>query len=282
MLKTYFFVPANRIEFVEKSQFIQSDYLIFDLEDSVAQADINIGIYNLKNIKPTQQHFVRPSFFHSKSKMIDEDLIKELVNLGFTGFIIPKFSDIAQLEEIKRLFESFSTNTSGEFRFILLIEHPAGLLCVQEVVRKNILPIVALGLGNHDYCNAMGMKHNLPNLYYARQMILNISKAYGLSSIDIVSLDYKNEKSFLDESFDGFSMGFDSKFIIHPNQLEYLKKIQYYTDEEISEAQSIYPQILEMIQDKSSLVTYQGKVFEKPHINRVLQIINWYNSYGNK
>ncbi|MBP7274251.1 MAG: hypothetical protein KA974_10435 [Saprospiraceae bacterium] len=282
MLKTYFFVPANNPTFVEKSRTIQSDYFIFDLEDSVGPGDVEMALESLKRINPKPEHYVRPTFFSSESSAIDTELIECLIGAGFTGFIIPKFSDIAQLKEIKLMFESFSAYTPEKFRFVLLVEHPAGLLCVKEAIQQSGLHIVALGLGNHDYCNAMGMQHNLHNLYFARQIILNAAKAFGLDAIDIVSLDYTNEEKFCNEVFDGFSMGFDSKFIIHPNQLQLIRKVQYYSEEEVLEAQELYPQILDMIQHKTALFTYNGKVFEKPHINRILKIINWHNSHGNK
>jgi len=65
-------------------------------------------------------------------------------------------------------------------------------------------------------------------------------------------------------------------------QLEQIHSIKYYSDEEVAEARELYPKILEMMHNKTSIVKLNGKIFEKPHINRIINIINWNNRYGSK
>jgi len=282
MLKTYFFIPANVSKFIGKAATIPSDYIVFDLEDSVAFNEIDEALGNLKCIDIRKNYFVRPALFAKNKLDVDKDMLHSLIDIGFTNFIIPKFSDILQLAKLKEIFALSSLYDYHTFKFVILVEHPAGLLFLKEAVQSKQLNISALALGNYDYCNAMGMKHNLENLYYARQTILNTARAYDLSAIDIVTLDYKDREAFCSEVLNGFSMGFDSKFLIHPMQLEQIHSIKYYSDEEVAEARELYPKILEMMHNKTSIVKLNGKIFEKPHINRIINIINWNNRYGSK
>jgi citrate lyase beta subunit len=128
----------------------------------------------------------------------------------------------------------------------------------------------------------MRMKHTNGNLYFAKQMVLNCAKAFNLIALDTVSVNIYNDEEFKEDSLAAFNMGFDGKFIIHPQQLKLLKGLKYYTEKEVEEAEQAYEKILEIQNCKSSVVKIDGKVYEKPHIARILNIINWKQNYGNK
>ena len=77
-------------------------------------------------------------------------------------------------------------------------------------------------------------------------------------------------------------MGFTGKFIIHPKQIELIKGIQYYSTLEVAEAKSIYKKILEIQKGKVAVVRLNGKIYEKPHINKIIDIIKWSQDYGSE
>ena len=277
MLKTYFFVPANNLKFIKKAPSIPATNFVYDLEDSISKKEKNIALGNLKNIKITENTYVRPNLY-IENGTLNLELFSQLIEIGFKNFLIPKVSDIIQIQELNKIFNITKDNFYN-FKFILLIEHPAGLLNLTEMIRSKLLNIELVGLGNYDYSNTMGMKHNLENLWYARNKILNIAKAHELEAIDIVSLNLNAEDEFRNEVLNGFSMGFDAKFIIHPNQIKILNNIQFYTDEEINEAKIVYEHILDIENDTISIIKINGKIYEKPHVKRIKKIINWTKRY---
>jgi citrate lyase beta subunit len=282
MLKTYFFIPANNQRFISKSVTLPADYIIYDLEDSIKASEESESLENLKNVEIKNNYYIRPRLFTDDSEKLSVELIDKLIHIGFKRFIVSKFYSLKQLAILKEYFNGRPDYNYEEFLFILLVEHPAGLQCLKEAITGNFINIDALGLGNHDYCNVMGMKHTIENLYFARQLILNTAKANNLGAIDIVTLDLNNDQKFCDEALNGFSMGFEGKFLIHPRHLELVKQIKYYSDSEVEDAKAVYPMILELMQSKTSIIKLHGKIYEKPHINRILNIINWSNQYGNK
>ncbi|MDA3890959.1 MAG: aldolase/citrate lyase family protein [Salinivirgaceae bacterium] len=280
MLKTYFFVPSNNTKFLKNVPLIGADYFIYDLEDSVSKNEMSAAIGNLRSITITENSYVRPKLYN-EDDTINSDLFSQLIKIGFKNYLIPKVSNLSQIEALKGIFKITSDNFKN-FKFILLVEHPAGLINLTDIIRSNLLNITSVGLGNYDYCSVMGMRHTLENLTYARNVILNIAKAHELEAIDIVSLNLASNKEFQEESLNGFSLGFDGKFVIHPLQIALLKEIQFYSDEEIKEAKLVYSQILDIDNELIPLIKVNGKVYEKPHIKRIINIINWNSRFNNK
>ncbi|MDR2010392.1 MAG: hypothetical protein LBQ22_07915 [Bacteroidales bacterium] len=277
MLKTFLFTPANNLKFIRKSEQLSADYLIFDLEDAVLNDEFGVSIENLKTVCLQDKHFARFGFFNDKNQL-ESEKFEILLNLGFRNFVIPKFIDIEQIKKIHAFLQD--TYFIDKVSFILLIENPVGLLNLFDVLKSRLLNFIGLGLGSHDYCNAMNMEHSLANLYFARQMVLNNAKAFNIIALDIVSTDLEDDNSFREESLNGFRMGFDAKFLIHPKQLDLLKKIKYYTDEEIAEAEKVYERILDIQNQKASVISIDGRVYEKPHVKRIINIVNWRRTYG--
>jgi len=280
MLHSYFFIPANNPGFISKIAKIEADNFIFDLEDSLSKSEIESGISNLANIKSIEKHFVRPAIICDEDGDFDFDIFEQLVNIGFTKFIIPKLYRISDLRQLgKDLLTRLQTDCK-KLHFILLVEHPACLMSLKEIISEGILNLIGLALGSHDYCNQMNMKHTLDNLAFPRQVILNIAKANNLTAIDIASVNVTNIDEFSDECYHAFSMGFDGKFILHPLQLEALKKVKYYSEVEIEEAHRVFPLIKSLGYDEFKAIKINGKVFERPHLKRILRIISWYEEFG--
>lgn len=277
MLKSFLFVPSNNLKFIEKSNVLSSDYIIYDLEDAVLSDELDVCFQNISSVQININQLVRFCFFDENSILNEHDF-KKLLNIGFRSFVIPKFSGIFQAVAIKTFLES--CELYNEVSFVLLLEDPASLLSISEVLNRNLIEVTALGFGSHDYCNAMGMKHTNSNLYFAKQMILNHAKAFGIEAIDTASVNIEDDIEFENESLDAFNMGFDGKFVLHPRQLSILKELPYYTTDEVLEAELVYNSINDILDKKNAVVRINGKVFEKPHIKRILNIINWKKKYG--
>jgi citrate lyase beta subunit len=279
MLKSYFFIPANNLKFLKKIKELPANYIVFDLEDAVLGKELNECFSNLSSIKIEPNYFVRLQFFDNET-LLNEIEFNFLLNLGFKNFIIPKYSGVEQARVIGTFLQKYKCGQG--ISFVLLVEDPLSLLLLLESLKCKPINITGLGLGSHDYCNSMGMKHSSHNLYFARQLILNYAKAFDLDAIDTVSVDIEADLEFCNESLDAFNMGFTSKFLIHPRQLKNMNEIKYYTNEEVEEAEKVYDKIIAIKTQKKAIVRIDGKVYEKPHVNRIINIIKWKNTYGSK
>ena len=228
MLKTFFFIPANKDKFVKKVSTIGADCFVFDLEDAIAKNESKACLERLNSLELHGNYYVRPRIIFNEGNNLDLKLLTDLVDIGFSKFLIPKISGLDELIYIQQILGANEKYAYEEYQFILLVENPLCLINLKEIVKSKVMNITGVTLGSHDYTSVVGMKHTPYYLYFARNYVLNVAKAYGLLSIDIASMNISDEEEFSNECQDAFNMGYDAKFILHPKQLKVLKKTEYF------------------------------------------------------
>lgn len=279
MLKSYFFIPANRIDFIKKINKINADKFVLDFEDTVSDNSFHLALKNVEKFKEKSSFFIRPKLYTDNYEFSLKNL-SDLLKMGFKNLIIPKISDVNELSEINECISNKGLFSLNEHSIIILIENPKALNNLPKLLDFKGIKINGVGLGSHDYAKTMGMKHTLENLYFARFYILNIAKTYEIEPIDIASMNISDEIEFDKEIKSGFELGFESKFIIHPFQLTRINEFKYYDEEEISEAKLIFEKINQSSNESLDVIKIGGKVIEKPHLSRILKIIEWSNKHG--
>ena len=281
MLKSFFFVPANNQKFLNNIKSIKSDFFVFDLEDSIPNKDINMSLKNLKQIKINDNYLARIRFGGFEKNSIESTILDNLISLGFKKFLIPKISNLEELEKLDSYLKSNELYEFEKFQFILLVENPKCLISLRNLINSKTINIIGVTLGSHDYSNNMRMKHSHQYLSFARNYVLNIAKAFELLAIDIASMNIENSIEFKNECIDAFNMGYDAKFILHPMQLQSLKKSMYYDEKEITHALEVYKEIKSLGMDKFSVIKLNGKLYEKAHLARIKAILEWYKNFNN-
>ena len=74
-------------------------------------------------------------------------------------------------------------------------------------------------------------------------------------------------------------MGFEAKPILHPHQLELLKSIVFFNEDELKVAKELKKIYKGLIPSDISAIKHYSKIIEKPHINRLNRIINYINNH---
>jgi citrate lyase subunit beta/citryl-CoA lyase len=271
MIKSYFFIPADKANFIKKIPDLGCDFIVFDMEESVNEKSIENCISNLSSIDINHNYTVRFPISYSN---IDQNSfeIEKLYSFGFRRFTLPK---IESLEELEACIDFFTERKLSDIKFDIYIETPLALLNAKEMVIKAKSKIESILIGSHDYCNILGCKHTNENLTYLRQHLLAIGKAYGINVVDIVSPNIKDIEVLKKECIESFEMGFDGKALIHPLQLEAFSNAKYFTETEVKEAIKVSEEINKIGLDKFSIVKINGKIFEKPHLKRIFEIVEW-------
>jgi citrate lyase subunit beta/citryl-CoA lyase len=124
----------------------------------------------------------------------------------------------------------------------------------------------------------MNARYEYESYRFAQDFVLNLAKSYALEAIDTASMEIDDKDDFSNEVKRGFDKGYRSKFILHPRQLEYLDGIEYFSQNEINFARMVCEKIN---LDDFDAVKIEGKVLEKPHINRIKEILK-YAGHGNE
>lgn len=263
MNRSFHFVPADNKIFLEKSKGINSDILIYDLEDAVSSSNKSLARDNISNLNlHSNKVFIRINSFDSK--WIEEDLKLIKNTSDEIGIVLPKTQRIDDIISIKK-------QIGREVKVISLIEDFTSLVeCIQFLKHPMIF---AAGLGVEDLLSTLPYKNsNLDSLIYnLRFELIKCARACGVVPIDIVSTETKDMKSFHSECLKSRSMGFTSKFSIHPNQIKSINDIFSPSKKELKWAENV----LNHSRDENSgyKMHSDGILTTPPKIKKALNIL---------
>lgn len=252
------------------------DNIIIDFEDSIRIEQKNQFKATVFEIIEFEKYWYRVPLRNSFNEDLNSDFITNLLDKGVKKFVLPKVLNKDELDKL--LYEiSFS-----DLELILLIEHPRLFLELEEIMKNRDYAhlIYGLALGSHDFVNELNAKYSLEILNYPRQKIKLITSAFDKIAIDIASMNINDQDAFKLETLNGLDFGFDAKFIIHPIQYEWLiESIKEST--EFLWAKKIISKLPEgKLNSNHSPFIIDGKIIEKPHIQRALNLLEKYKKHG--
>jgi citrate lyase subunit beta / citryl-CoA lyase len=111
-------------------------------------------------------------------------------------------------------------------------------------------------------------------LLYARSRIINASKAADIGSqIDAVYPFQDNGDGLLKETINAKKLGFRSKLIIHPKQIEIVNSIFTVSNGELEEAKIIVSAFEEAIKQGKGVITVGKKMVDYPVYKRAIDLL---------
>lgn len=277
-MKSYFFVPASKLEKIDAISKSGVDEIIIDLEDAIRYQDRARYRDNLQNLSDQHREslWIRVAVKAENQKDLDPAELTKLIQLGYRKFVIPKLSSAP---EFMSLYES--TLAQMECTLICLVENARFLLDLDLVLQQASAKISGLGIGSHDLMNDIQAEHQLENLEYPRSQILYLAKGYRKEAIDFADMEINDREAFRSAVRNGLQKGFDGKFLIHPRQISLFKEAIKPAEKEYLWAVSIMEHLekqgLTDSNDQEPFIL-NGQVIEKPHILKAQRIINRYRN----
>ena len=270
MNRSFLIFPSYRSDFIIKAINSKSDYIIFDLEDSVAADLKNKARKNIKKfLSIKNKTFVRLSDQNSKSIIAD---IKSSQFSNLIGYVIPKVNSSKDLKFFIKLIKKYSK--TKDFKIILLVENMQAILNLKEIVEKNKKYIFGLMFGHEDFASNLFKYFNENEKIYDfyKSQILLISKSYDLIAIDTPTLEFKNIKIMKKYYKNSFKLGFDGALLIHPNQIES-------ANNSFSVMKNDYQKALELLKKskkKDSIYMMKDEFIGPPLLRRAQYIVKSY------
>ena len=244
------FIPANKLNYVEKAIRSGADGIIFDLEDSILLNDktkIRENLFKyLSSNNPDAITYIRVNDLNSEIVISDIELLSEL-NLAF---IIPKFENEENFNKI-----------SKDIKIIPLIETPLAINNLSKIAKNE--QVIGLSFGAADFSSMIGSEMSWDAMLYARSKIIVECSINNLISIDSPFMDIVNMDAFENEVKKSKAIGMQSKAAINPVQISIIKKYFLPSEEEILEAKEI---INLYKKSNNGVFSYKGKVVDKPII----------------
>lgn len=245
------FVPANRLDWIEKGESSNADGLVLDLEDSIptkekSQTREALADY-LSSKKINKPFLIRVNPLTSKEGQKDLSLLS-LLGENFIGLLIPKIENKPELEALPESLE-----------VVALIETPLAIKNLESI--SSDVRIRGIALGGLDLSAELGSDMNWDSLIYSRSKIVLHAAINGVYSIDSPFVQINNMEQLEEESQKAKSLGFNSKFAIHPNQIEVIKRNFLPSDEEIEEAKKI---LKAYSNSDGGVIELDGKMVDEP------------------
>jgi len=249
-MRSLLFVPAHKEYLIEKALKSQADAIIFDLEDS-CPGDINKskGIENISNYTSSKKTIVRISNNEQLAKV--ENYVDYVMYPKIEGYI------------------PFITKDC-----ILLVETALGIVKLNQIIENN--RIIGVAFGNEDYKADTGCE----NYDYARQTILNYSKAFNKFAIDTVYIDVKDIKGFANDCRTSYKSGFDGRLCLTPDQTEITNAFYTPTISEYEDSKMIIRLYDQAVKKGSGVAIIEGTYVAPPMVKRAEEIIRKCENYS--
>ena len=277
LFRSLIFVPGNNPRFLEKAKKIQADIVCFDLEDSVPD-DQKINARNLiKSALKSKKSYKSAIFVRTNSPSsgkIPSDL-KEVIQKGIDGIVIPKVNNIQELKKIEKILSKLEKiQKLKPIQIIPSIESAQGVVNTYNIASfgKRISAVV---FGVFDLLNDIGVEYTKESLgeKYSRTKIPIDAHAAGVVAIDAIWQDLKDSKGLEKDCKVGKNLGYSGKSIIHPDQISIVHKLFHPNKNEISWAQKVCKIYLESTKKGTGATTIEGKMIDEVHFKQAKALL---------
>ena len=273
LLRSCLFVPGNNYRAILKTEKINFDAAIFDLEDAVPLEE-----------KETARIFVKDAIekldfkgklkivrINSEAELIDDDL-KAVLRKGLDGIMLPKAESAEDIIRLKELIERYSTSINPFI--IALVESAKGVVRAEEIAEREV---AAIAFGALDYYRTLGRSYfkftpKQVELLFARSKVVNAAKAFGKKAIDSPFFGLIIDKDgLMKESKLAWQLGFDGKLVIHPNHVEIVNQIFSPKEEDVKLAREIIEAF-----EKAGTTSVGGRMIDYASYVQAKEVIEMY------
>lgn len=288
ILRTLLFVPGNQERRIEKAHSIPADALILDLEDSVPPSEkdaarqmVAASIYGLAS--GGQEVFVRTNSLPTLYAIPD---IKVVVTRGLRGICLPKSESADDIHKADALItdaEKEAGLEAGSIRLLALIETPKGIINAYEVASASPR-ILGVGFGAEDYALEMGINRTREGaeIYYPRMAIALACHAANVLAIDSVYTDVRDKEGLIRETRLVRQMGFQGKFVIHPDQVSPVNQNFIPSEEETGYARRVVEAFEVAVTQGQASTPLDGKMIDAPVAERAKKLLTLTESIAKK
>ena len=278
LFRSLIFVPGNNPRFLEKAKKIQADIVCFDLEDSVPDNEKISARKLIKTALKSRSEYSSSIFVRTNSPLsgkIPADL-KEIVQKGIDGIVIPKVNNIGELKKIQKILSGLEKSKKLKpIQIIPSIESAEGVVNSYPIASfgKRVTAIV---FGIFDLLNDLGVEYakDSPGGKYSRYKIPVDAAAAGISAIDGIWQDLNDLKGLQKDCNFGKSLGYSGKSVIHPDQISMVHKSFYPNKTEISWAEKVCKVYLKSTKKGKGATTVDGKMIDEVHYKQAQALLD--------
>ena len=246
MFRSLIFVPSNSRRFIDKAKTLTADITCFDLEDSVPMNEKAAARQMItQTLKDRTEYktnlYIRINSLNSGMAFSD---LKEIIQNGVDGIVIPKVNDENEIVDITRfisILEDERGIEKGSIKLMPSIETAKGVVNTFFIAKAD-QRVNTVIFGVFDFLYDMGLdyaENDGIEYMYARGKIPVDAKAAGVSAIDAIWQKVDDTNGLIKDAIVAKRLGYSGKSVIHPSQIEPVHKIFIPTKNEIEWAKKV-------------------------------------------
>jgi citrate lyase beta subunit len=278
------YVPGDDLHKIRKAATLDVDCICLDMEDGVApnrkaEARRTIAEALLTLDFGTSERLAR---INSVGSGLETDDLEAVLPSRPDGIVIPKVEYAHQIQKISQAIGEFENRNDWPdqgIRIIAVVESGRAIVNLADVAGADPR-LDALIFGAEDYAGDVGATRTSAGweVFFARSTLVAHTSAFGLQSIDIVHIDFKDIEGLRQEALAGAKLGFDGKQIIHPNQVSPVQEAFTPDEEAIAYARRIVTAFEEHQKAGRGAFALDGKMIDAPIIRSAQRVIGLVNA----
>ena len=289
LIRSWLYVPAHKERMIAKSLELPADAVVYDYEDAVPPAEKvrarSVLAEALPAVPPegSPRRYIRVN--NPRHEHLFADDLSAALALNVEGIVLPKVESAAQVQGVSAALaheEERMGIEPGSTRLQLLIESPLGVVRAQTICAADPR-IIAVQFGGEDFSREMGLPlirtGEAKELLYQRAAVATACVAAGAQPVDVIWTELNDLEGLAREAAQARRLGFTSKAVIHPSQIEPVNAVFSPTPEEIAYAREVIAALEEAIAQGTGVLNYHGAFLEEPVIARARRTLELAERY---
>jgi len=255
--RSVLYMPGSNARALEKAKTLAADAFIFDLEDAVAPEAKQTARQQVCDAVANGGYGKRELVIriNALDSAWGQDDLEAALKAKPDAILIPKVSTPADLTPLEKI----------GIPVWAMMETPLAMLNARDIA---IAPgLEAFVMGTNDLAKETGasLARDRHAMVPWLMTCVAAARAAGISIIDGVYNDFKNEDGLRAESLQGADFGMDGKTIIHPGQIAPCNEIFAPSAEEIEAARTIIEAFAQPENQGKGAINLNGRMVELLH-----------------
>jgi citrate lyase subunit beta/citryl-CoA lyase len=267
--RSLLYMPGSNPRALDKARSLPADGLILDMEDSVAPeakalAREQIGAALAQGGYGHRELIVRINALSTEWGAQDIEAISRFP-VAPDAVLIPKIDTAADVTEAIAAFERAGCEQG--IAMWIMAETPRCILNIAEIAAAHPR-LAGMVMGTSDLSKDTRVRHTPDRLGFiaALNLCVYAARAHGLTIIDGVQLDLRNEELLRASCEQGRDLGFDGKSLIHPDQVAAANAAFAPSEQEVAAAREIIAAFEQAQAQGKGVVVVNGRLVENLHV----------------
>ncbi len=278
--RSVLYVPASNARAMAKAWTLGADAIVFDLEDAVAPAAkaearalLASAAHLAEHRLPGTETVIRVNALNTAD--IEPDL-EAVARCQPDAVLLPKVGSAEELHSFSRLAARLGVPALTQLW--AMVETAAGIAALDSIVQAGAgqqPQLTCLVVGTNDIAKETGVYAGDGRLYLMPWLmnIVLVAKRRGVSVLDGVWNNFRDQPGFELETAQSMKMGFDGKTLIHPSQVEPANRHFSPSPEAVEDARRIVAIFSDPQHAASNVVNLDGRMVERLHFEQALRLL---------